>query len=549
MTRIARPTTPSCASVRAARRWRWCRRARCRAASPRPAASTPRGSRSRSSAPPATSIQDGRWPTPAARACSPRRSRRRCWPAPSTSPCIPRRTCRPCCRPGSCCRRFCRARTRATPSSAARPRRLRELPHGAVVGTASLRRQALVKRLRPDLAVVPLRGNVETRLRKIEAGDADATLLARRRLEAARPACGGDRDARHRRISAGGRPGRDRHRDPRRRCRDPRAGRRHRRSRHRDRASTAERAFLAVLDGSCRTPIAGHARVDDGIVRFRGMIVKPDGSEALEVLREGRRADAAALGADAGRELKAPRRRRFFRAGLSGAASAHAPEADAERTAAALRARGHEVDHRAAAAHRDCARCRSRRRAVGGNSGDQRQRGARDRRPSARATNCAAFRSSPSASAARRPCARPASPTSLPPTAMSTDLARLVAARMTAGRALLYLAGEERSGDLAGALRAQNFVVQTALVYRAVAAATLAAGTPPTHLPAGIDGVLHFSRRSAEAYVNAARGRGLARSRADEPAHYCLSAQRRRAADARRRRRRSASRRGRTRPH
>src|SRR5262245_30699738 len=55
---------------------------------------------------------------------------------------------------------------------------LRELPAGAVVGTASLRRQALVKRLRPDLEVVPFRGNVETRLRKLDAGEVDATLLA-----------------------------------------------------------------------------------------------------------------------------------------------------------------------------------------------------------------------------------------------------------------------------------------------------------------------------------------------------------------------------------
>ena len=60
----------------------------------------------------------------------------------------------------------------------AKAKTLRDLPRGAVVGTASLRRQALVKRLRPDLAIVPLRGNVETRLRKIEAGEADATLLA-----------------------------------------------------------------------------------------------------------------------------------------------------------------------------------------------------------------------------------------------------------------------------------------------------------------------------------------------------------------------------------
>src|SRR6476659_2435431 len=55
---------------------------------------------------------------------------------------------------------------------------LRELPHGAVVGTASLRRQAMVKRLRPDVSTVVLRGNVETRLRKLEAGEVDATLLA-----------------------------------------------------------------------------------------------------------------------------------------------------------------------------------------------------------------------------------------------------------------------------------------------------------------------------------------------------------------------------------
>ena len=75
-------------------------------------------------------------------------------------------------------RRSCSARMRATCSSAARRKPSRELPHGATVGTASLRRQAMVKRLRPDLAIVPLRGNVETRLRKLDDGEADATLLA-----------------------------------------------------------------------------------------------------------------------------------------------------------------------------------------------------------------------------------------------------------------------------------------------------------------------------------------------------------------------------------
>jgi hydroxymethylbilane synthase len=77
-------------------------------------------------------------------------------------------------------------------------------------------------------------------------------------------------------------------------------------------ALAAERAFLAVLDGSCRTPIAGHARVSNGVLRFRGMIIRPDGSEAHEAAREGRCAAAAELGADAGRELKARAGPDFF---------------------------------------------------------------------------------------------------------------------------------------------------------------------------------------------------------------------------------------------
>jgi uroporphyrinogen-III synthase len=102
------------------------------------------------------------------------------------------------------------------------------------------------------------------------------------------------------------------------------------------------------------------------------------------------------------------------------------------------------------------------------------------------------------------------------------DLAKLAAGRVPAGARLLYLAGEERSGDLAGALRAQAFTVHTALVYRAVAAEEL-----PHHaiaaLAVGIDAVLHFSRRSAEAYVNAARNSGLAEAALTKPLHICLS--------------------------
>jgi hydroxymethylbilane synthase len=188
---------------------------------------------------------------------------------------------------------------------------LRELPHGATVGTASPRRQALVKHLRPDLAIVPLRGNVETRLRKIENGDADATVLAlaglkRLGLVAAATAVL-DLDGFLPAVGQGAIGIETRDDDAKTRALVEAI--------NDDDTATAlatERAFLAVLDGSCRTPIAGHARVIDGRLRFRGLIAKTDGSEALEVSREGSRTDAAALGADAGRELKARAGPGFF---------------------------------------------------------------------------------------------------------------------------------------------------------------------------------------------------------------------------------------------
>jgi uroporphyrinogen-III synthase len=103
------------------------------------------------------------------------------------------------------------------------------------------------------------------------------------------------------------------------------------------------------------------------------------------------------------------------------------------------------------------------------------------------------------------------------------DLANLVAARLKPPARLLYLTAEDRAGDLAGTLRALGFVVDVVVVYRAVAAETL----PPkaaAALTGGIDGVLHFSRRSAEAYVNTARGAGLLEA-ALKPQHFVLSAQ------------------------
>jgi len=180
---------------------------------------------------------------------------------------------------------------------------LRELPEGAVVGTSSPRRQALLKHLRPDLAIVPLRGNVETRLRKLENGEFDATVLAVAGLKRlgllATAAAIFDIDEFLPAVGQGAIGIEIRADDTGTRALAAAIN-----DADTSTAVTAERAFLAQLDGSCRSPIAGHARVRDGIVRLRGMILKPDGSEVLEVSREGPRADAPALGVAAGRELK-----------------------------------------------------------------------------------------------------------------------------------------------------------------------------------------------------------------------------------------------------
>jgi hydroxymethylbilane synthase len=191
---------------------------------------------------------------------------------------------------------------------------LADLPLAAVVGTASLRRQAMVKRLRPDLQVVPFRGNVETRLKKLDDGVVDATLLALaglKRLGRADAATSIlDADSFLPAVGQGAigietRADDRRTRDLVAAIGDPDTLT----------ALTTERAFLAVLDGSCRTPIAGHARVAGGTLTFRGLILRPDGSEALETSRNGAAAEGAALGADAGRELKGRAAPDFFVAG------------------------------------------------------------------------------------------------------------------------------------------------------------------------------------------------------------------------------------------
>ena len=180
--------------------------------------------------------------------------------------------------------------------------RIADLKRGAIVGTSALRRKAQLLRLRPDLEIVNFRGNVDTRLAKLKAGQADATVLALAGLkrlglvtgtpvpeEEILPAvgqgavcieCRAD-DARTRGWLAAI-----------------------------DHAPTAtcvaaEHAMLALLDGSCRTPIAGHAVLEaSGALRLRGLIAKPDGSELIAGERRGPSSDAERLGRDLGEELQ-----------------------------------------------------------------------------------------------------------------------------------------------------------------------------------------------------------------------------------------------------
>jgi hydroxymethylbilane synthase len=178
-----------------------------------------------------------------------------------------------------------------------------DLKRGAVVGTASMRRQALVKRLRPDVQVVTFRGNVETRIAKLEAGAVDATLLALAGLKRL-----GLADAATAVLSVDEfLPAVGQGIVIMQTC-EKREDVFELLSSVNDEGSfiaiSAERGFLAALDGSCRSPIAGHATISDGQVRFRGMILREDGSEVFECQRDGPVAEAAALGRDAGAELR-----------------------------------------------------------------------------------------------------------------------------------------------------------------------------------------------------------------------------------------------------
>jgi hydroxymethylbilane synthase len=187
------------------------------------------------------------------------------------------------------------------------------LPKGARVGTASLRREALLRRARPDVEIVLLRGNVPTRLKRVEDGEFDATLLASaglRRLgleahvsaflplDAFPPACGQGAVAIECRADDT-------------RVRDLLTAVDHRTT---TAAVACERAFLATLDGSCRTPIAGYARMADEELVFDGIVLSQDGGESYAANATGDASDAERIGRAAGEEILARAPAPFLRA-------------------------------------------------------------------------------------------------------------------------------------------------------------------------------------------------------------------------------------------
>ncbi len=171
---------------------------------------------------------------------------------------------------------------------------LMDLPQGSVVGSSSLRRRAQLAHRRPDLKLVEFRGNVQTRMKKLADGVAAATFLAMAGLNrlgmsaVARPIGVTDMLP----AVAQGAIGVER------RMNDPRAEAMLAAIHHGPTGQqlTAERAFLARLDGSCETPIAGLATLDGEVLWLRGELLRPDGSKVVAGDLRGPLADAASLG-------------------------------------------------------------------------------------------------------------------------------------------------------------------------------------------------------------------------------------------------------------
>ena len=177
-----------------------------------------------------------------------------------------------------------------------------DLPLGATVGSSSLRRRAQLAHRRPDLKLVEFRGNVQTRLKKLDDGVAVATFLAMAglsRLAMTHVAQGGIDPAEMLPAVAQGAIGIERRKDDERMAEllaplhDRQTGLR----------IAAERAFLARLDGSCQTPIAGLAEIIGDRLTLRGEILRPDGSAVVSGTRDGGLGDAPDMGIDLANEL------------------------------------------------------------------------------------------------------------------------------------------------------------------------------------------------------------------------------------------------------
>lgn len=186
-----------------------------------------------------------------------------------------------------------------------------DLPEGAVVGSSSLRRRAQLANRRPDLKLVEFRGNVQTRLKKLEDGVAEATFLAMaglNRLGRAEVARGVIAPEDMLPAVAQGAIGIER------RVSDARVAALLAPIHHAETGQrlAAERAFLATLDGSCETPIAGLAVLDGDEIWLRGEILRPDGSEAIRGEARGPVSDAAEIGAALARELLGQAPEGFF---------------------------------------------------------------------------------------------------------------------------------------------------------------------------------------------------------------------------------------------
>ncbi|MBB4121364.1 hydroxymethylbilane synthase [Martelella radicis] len=182
-------------------------------------------------------------------------------------------------------------------------KKLADLPQGAVVGSSSLRRQALIRRLRPDIEVVLFRGSVQTRLQKLADGVVDGTFLANAGLKRL-----GMDDVATEVLSV-----RDFLPAPAQGaiCIEQRSGDRRIgdllapvNDEDTEIAVSCERAFLAALDGSCRTPIAAYARCFNERISFSGMILTPDGATAHDIVTDGMRGEAQKIGHWAGEQLK-----------------------------------------------------------------------------------------------------------------------------------------------------------------------------------------------------------------------------------------------------